>query len=359
MNIRLFHRIILLIVVSTLSVRHIVAQQERQLVDLRGMWKFEIGDQQKYADPKFDDSKWTEIFVPADWENEGFPGYDGYGWYRKKFVLPAGAKEKQLYVHIIADDVCGIYINGQLIGEGGRFPPEYRTAYNIEHKFYLPSQFLRYGKENTIAVRVYDEMLSGGIVRGKTGIYEHRDEIEYVVKFPDLWKFKKGDNEQWKDPNLDDSNWQELIVPAAWDFQGYRDYDGFGWYRVTVDIPTSAKKESLMLMLGRIDDIDQTYWNGELIGETGRIRSDGSVRKIREEYREFRAYKIPYSLIKYGQKNVIAVRVYDNMVDGGIYEGPIGIVKEQEFKKLEHRMNKSQSGNQNKFEQFLNKIFNE
>jgi len=356
MSIRTLKTFFLFVVVVMINGMLLHAQTEQQVVDLRGVWKFEIGDQQKFADPKFDDSQWTEIFVPADWENEGFPGYDGYGWYRKKFILPPTAKEKRLFIHIVADDVCGVYINGQLLGEGGRFPPEYRTAYNIEHKFYIPSRFLVYGKENVIAVRVYDETLNGGIVRGKTGIYEHRDEIDYVVRFPDFWKFKKGDNEQWKDPTLDDSKWQELIVPAAWDFQGFRNYDGFGWYRVTFNIPSTTKNESLILLLGKIDDIDQVYFNGKLIGETGKIRADGSVRRIREEYQDYRVYRIPKSLIKYGQKNVLAVRVFDNMIDGGIYEGPVGIVTEQGFKKISQKLNQE---NGNSLERLLDKIFNE
>lgn len=335
------------------------AQQEKRIVDLRGNWKFEIGDQKKYADPKFDDSKWAEIFVPADWENEGYPGYDGFGWYRKRFTLPAEAKDHQLYLHIIADDACVVYINGQLIGEGGSCPPQYQTAYNIEHKFFIPSRFLNYGKENIIAVRVYDETLNGGIVRGVTGIYEHQSESNIVVQLPETWKFKRGDSELWKDPNFDDSKWQELIVPAKWDFQGHRDYDGFGWYRVSFEMPSQLKDENVVLLLGRIDDIDQTYVNGELIGETGRIRSNGSVGRIREEYRELRGYKIPNAIIKYGQKNIIAVRVFDSMLDGGIYEGPVGIMKEKDYKQFKRKSEDQYYEERNKFERFLDKIFNE
>lgn len=334
-------------------------QEEKMMIDLRGNWKFEIGDQKKFAEPSFDDAKWNEIFVPSDWENEGYPGYDGYGWYRKTITIPSSARGKKLFIHLIADDVCAIYLNGNLVGEGGQFPPHFETAYNIEHKIYLPVEFLRYDKPNVIAVRVYDDYLNGGIVKGKVGIFEHDDRLPYVVQFPERWKFKKGDNEEWKDPSVDDSKWDNLLVPAAWDFQGYRDYDGFGWYRVSVDIPSNKTDEKLVLLLGRIDDIDETYLNGELIGSTGRIRSNGTVGRIREEYRELRAYVIPRSALKPGQKNVIAVRVFDNFKVGGIYEGPIGIVTERDYRRWESKYGDTFNTGKTSFERFMDKLFNE
>jgi hypothetical protein len=62
------------------------AQEQRMIEDLRGTWKFQIGDDQRWADPSFNDEKWDNIFAPSPWENEGYPGYDGYAWYRKRFV---------------------------------------------------------------------------------------------------------------------------------------------------------------------------------------------------------------------------------------------------------------------------------
>ncbi|MHB1049195.1 MAG: sugar-binding domain-containing protein [Bacteroidota bacterium] len=334
------------------------SQQERQIVDLRGNWKFEIGDDLRFADPKFDDSAWDEIFVPADWENEGFPGYDGYGWYRKKFTLPASARSQDVYLRIVVDDVCAVYVNGQIVGVGGSFPPDFETAYNVEHKFFIPKQFLRYNEQNSIAVRVYDDYLNGGIVKGRIGIFTQENAFPFVVTFPELWKFKKGDNEQWSDPSLDDTKWQTLIVPAPWDFQGYGSYDGFGWYRVTFTVPSNLKDDDLVALLGRIDDIDETYVNGELIGKTGRIRSDGNPGRIREEYREFRFYSIPKSLLRKGEKNVLAVRVYDTFKIGGIYEGPVGIARLSDVRRFKKQIESNQWP-ENTFLRLIDKIFSE
>jgi len=332
----------------------------KQIVDLRGNWKFEIGDNNKYAEPHFNDKDWGEIFVPADWENEGFPGYDGFAWYRKTFMLPASAQNKNVYAHIgYVDDACEVFINGHLIGEGGSCPPDYVTAYEQEQQFLIPEKFLQFNQENTIAVRVYDHQLNGGIVKGKIGIFEHTDALQFVVRLPSFWKFKTGDNEEWKKSNFDDSKWQELIVPAKWDFQGYNKYDGFGWYRITFTVPENLQKEQLVMMLGKIDDIDEAYLNGEKIGYTGRIRGDGSIGRIREEYLEVRAYDIPASAIKFSGKNVLAIRVYDKMLIGGIYEGPIGIVFEKEYRHWEQNQQWNNRKNKTTFDRFFEKIFNE
>ena len=58
---------------------------QEKFVDLRGMWKFSIGDKATWKDVYFDDSRWDEIFVPSPWEEEGFEGYDGFAWYRIEF----------------------------------------------------------------------------------------------------------------------------------------------------------------------------------------------------------------------------------------------------------------------------------
>jgi len=331
-------------------------KSERQIVDLRGTWKFEIGDNKKYASPTFDDKSWDEIFVPANWENEGFAGYDGYAWYRKTFTLPANAKGKRLIVNMgYVDDVCGVYVNGTLIGEGGRFEPNYATGYNIEQRFLLPEDVVRLGKENVIAVRVYDAMQGGGIVRGRIGISEERSDIEYVLRFPLRWKFHDGNDEQWKEPAFNDKEWKELIVPAKWDFQGYRDYDGYGWYRITFDMPQGKNKERLVLMLGKIDDVDETFLNGERIGRTGRIRANGDIA-TQNDYQKLRGYDIPSSLLK-ERGNVLAVRVYDTFMDGGIYEGPVGIVHEGEFDRIDRQTGQRNYTPANDFERIIQKIF--
>jgi len=321
------------IFLSFVLVSFAAAEDLKSVLDLRGKWKFELGDSEKRASVDFNDSKWDEIFVPSAWEDEGYPGYDGYAWYRKHFRLPAGAEKKALYLRLgCIDDVSEVYVNGVLIGVIGSFPPDFLTAYNTEIVLSIPQNTLSVSGENVIAVRVYDDGLAGGIVSGKIGVYESKNYLAPEISFVGKWRFKDGDSEKWIDPSFDDSNWKQIFVPAYWESQGYADYDGIGWYRLHFKIPADFADEKLVLLLGKIDDLDETYINGEEIGHTGRIRSNPRQSRHEDEYQEFRAYTIRSGLLKAGGDNVVAVRVYDGGGWGGIYQGPIGIMTRERYK---------------------------
>ena len=75
-------------------------------------------------------------------------------------------------------------------------------------------------------------------------------------------------------------------------------------------------------MLGKIDDFDETYFNGVKIGETNDQKPFGWTTS----YMQTRVYEIPKSLIKKGIPNVISVRVSDLGADAGIYSGPLAII---------------------------------
>jgi sialate O-acetylesterase len=309
------------------------AEDWKSVLDLRGKWKFELGDDQKRAGVTFNDSKWDEIFVPSAWEDEGYPGYDGYAWYRKHFRLPQGAEKKTLSLRLgCIDDVSEIYLNGVLLGIMGCFPPNFESAYNVEIILGVPQNVLNVSGDNVIAVRVYDDQLSGGIVQGKVGLYEAKDYLAPEISFVGKWRFKTGDSEKWSDPLFDDRSWNQIFVPACWETQGYHDYDGMGWYRLHFQIPAELEGKSLVILLGKIDDLDETYINGEEVGHVGKIRSNPNWSHYDNEYKELRAYTVRNGLLKAGTDNVIAVRVYDGGGWGGIYEGPVGIISRERYK---------------------------
>ncbi|MEZ4764274.1 MAG: hypothetical protein R3C26_14170 [Calditrichia bacterium] len=83
-----------------------------------------------------------------------------------------------------------------------------------------------------------------------------------------------------------------------------------------------------MLLLGQIDDLDETYFNGKLIGRTGERTGRRKPDVRGNEWQIYRAYEIPNELINYDGNNLIAVRVYDDIYDGGICNGPVAIVTE-------------------------------
>lgn len=314
----------------------VFAQEWRTVLNLRGTWMFTLGDNVTWGDPRFRDSGWDEISVPSTWEDQGYPGYDGYAWYRKHFRIEEAFKGRHLYLRVgYVDDVSEVYLNGHLVGFEGQFPPDFMTAYNISREYVIPQQYLNFGGENVIAVRVYDQRLGGGITHGSVGIYERRDLLEPDVDLAGTWKFKRGDDLSWKEPTIPREKWQNVLVPSYWELQGSAGYNGFGWYRTTFKVPKSLEGKTLILLVGTIDDFDETYVNGKLVGRTGRMRDNWNSGDAGQDYTRLRAYVIPPDLLVPGQDNTIAVRVLDVFMHGGIYDGPVGLVTRSKYRAWE------------------------
>lgn len=135
------------------------------------------------------------------------------------------------------------------------------------------------------------------------------------VNLPREGRFKFGDNSEWANPAFNDSDWETQQLAKSFT----RD-SSYAWYRIRIVIPASMKTtagKGIKLRLGKIDDVDQTYFNGKLIGETGSFPP-----KYVTQWEEQRNYVIPEKEVQWDKENIIAVRIY-NLVGGmGMWEGP-------------------------------------
>ena len=144
------------------------------------------------------------------------------------------------------------------------------------------------------------------------------------------WKFRLGDNMDWAAAAFDDSSWDQIYAPSAWENEGFNGYDGYAWYRKKVRFSERQVREPLLLILGKIDDFDQAYFNGKLIGST----NDGKPYGRSWSFTKVRVYEIPPELVRVGQTNTIALRVLDIGNWGGIYEGPCAIIPKSNFREF-------------------------
>jgi hypothetical protein len=332
---RLHFLIVLLIVANVFAGNGV----SRKILDLDGYWKFEIGDNPEWAEPSYDDNDWEDLAVPSSWEDEGFPGYDGFAWYRTAFTINSAYSEKTLYLHLGAiDDVDEIYLNGNFIAYSGSLPPNYQTFAHNLRTYTLSNDFINFSGENILAIRIYDGGGLGGITWGNNYISMYREPYVPEINLSGTWKFRQGDDERWKEKDIDDRNWQDVIVPAFFCAYGLKDYDGFAWYRKGFRVPAALRKERLILLLGEIDDLDETYINGHLVGQVGDMVDNPDQISVHHQDRwTLRAYYIPRDILKVGGKNTVAVRVYDKKGYGGIYDGPIGVITRDNYLKLKRR----------------------
>lgn len=141
-------------------------------------------------------------------------------------------------------------------------------------------------------------------------------------------KFKMGDDPSYSSATLDDSKWETLSVCRTWDAQGKKADAATGWYRIHVKITKamlseSDMKEYVQFALGAVDDADETYLNGHLIGKTGQFPQDQGG--YRSQWSKPRVYnvKVNSDFIRWDEDNVLAVRCYSGGNPGGMFQGPV------------------------------------
>ncbi len=115
-----------------------------------------------------------------------------------------------------------------------------------------------------------------------------------------------GEAERWKDFSFDDNQWPVMKLPTWWESMGLEELDGKVWFRKTINIRAEDAGKEAVIELGQINDSDESFVNGHMIGST-KSKADDK-----------RKYTIPAGLLKEGS-NVIAIRVEDIGNVGGIY----------------------------------------
>lgn len=315
---------------------------------LDGAWRFRLGDSTAWARPDESGAPgWEPIAVPGAWEESGFYGYDGFAWYRTRFTLPPEALDRAgsrpLYLRLgRIDDADEVFLNGRFVGSTGRMPPAYETGFFAPRLYRIPPGYLDPGGENVLAIRVFDGELEGGILEGPLEVVAPAPDAPsaapLVADLAGAWRLHVGDNPERAAGAFDDRDWPEVTVPARWDAQGLATHDGFAWYRKRFVLPADADTGGLVLVFGAIDDLDEAFVNGVRVGGTG----DLERREVRgDEWLVLRAYPVPAGLLRPGE-NVVAVRVYDGLIDGGIIAGPVGLMRRADYADLRRRTERTE-----------------
>ena len=93
----------------------------RQTINLNRAWQFQLGDPADAAASALDDTRWEGINLPHSFSMPYFASarfYEGYGWYRKHFTVPADWAGRR--VNLEFDGVfrvAEVFVNGRRLGE--------------------------------------------------------------------------------------------------------------------------------------------------------------------------------------------------------------------------------------------------
>lgn len=147
----------------------------RTVVDFDSDWRFSKGDFATAMMPGFDDADWRQLNVPHDWSIEGpfsadfacgtgfAPG--GLGWYRKHFRLDDNEKSRRVTIELDGVyDYSEVWINGTFVGA---------RPYGYSSFAYDLTPYLKFGKDNVVAVRVDHSRFTDSRWYSGSGIYRH------------------------------------------------------------------------------------------------------------------------------------------------------------------------------------------
>lgn len=133
---------------------------------------------------------------------------------------------------------------------------------------------------------------------------ENRNRKALRDRLGSLPEKETGIKEKWMMPESDRSDWKSINLPTYWEDAGYNLLDGILWfcYEFNLDAEESTKKA--FLNLGKIDNSDITWINGQKVGE---MQWGSDVERF---------YNIPENVLNPG-KNFIIIRVDDKWGKGG------------------------------------------
>jgi hypothetical protein len=151
------------------------------------------------------------------------------------------------------------------------------------------------------------------------------------------WRFHTGDGPRWANANTDDGDWETIDMTASpgshdgdvglpdyvggWMAHGHPGFDGYAWYRRAVTVPAGHASWDI-LGPTLVEDGYELFWNGELLGGSGRLGASPRVvgtRPLR--------FALPDDAA--GTRGVLAVRAFmrhrsaPSADGGGMHSAPI------------------------------------
>ena len=91
------------------------------------------------------------------------------------------------------------------------------------------------------------------------------------------WLFHAGDDPQFSQPGLDDSEWRTVRLPGPLPAE----FGEFCWLRRTVDLPSGLERTRLALTLGKLTENYDLFINGRRIWSSGFTRAQTQIARPR------------------------------------------------------------------------------
>jgi putative membrane-bound dehydrogenase-like protein len=138
-------------------------------------------------------SAWHKLTVPGTWDDQSkgvLNDFDGIAWYRAEVKIPAEWQATQVTVATEQiDNAHEAYFNGAKIGAAGAFPPTYESGLKEAKRYIVPSEHIRFGEANVVAIRIYDHDGKGGFKGAAPSVSAGGQ----TIRMEGPWDFRLGD----------------------------------------------------------------------------------------------------------------------------------------------------------------------
>lgn len=152
--------IFLVIIISQLlvSCKGKTAPEKMYLTD--SLYLYSADRSTNIATIKFIDNAQRSVFTKLDSQDfnhlSKFTTYDSYIWIKAEFEIPNSLRNEDLGINIPYLKTCSeCYLNGNLVGSYGSFPPNEFSPGYISHYYLLPQTLLNTHGKNTIYLKIW------------------------------------------------------------------------------------------------------------------------------------------------------------------------------------------------------------
>jgi diguanylate cyclase (GGDEF)-like protein len=206
-------------------------------VDISGAWRFQVGDDLAWADPKFSDSAWGSLIVPRDWRNQGYGDYSGFAWHRINLQFDISNPELRPQLGRLGIRIgkvrsaYQIFAGGQLIGSVGGLPPNQEIVYDRKANYPIPYTAIDENGRVVIAMRIWREELvcecaEGGLFEGEFLVGTIND-LQRSTGFKELSALVLG---------MLYLMFGAYHLYLYWRNRGMRQFFWFGWLTISIGI---------------------------------------------------------------------------------------------------------------------------
>ena len=116
--------------------------------------RYDVGQKEKWQDPKLDDSSWKTVTLPGGFRDLGVPDTPAVAYFRREITAPAKIPDGRNLLRLgVVEKMDTVYINGQMVG-GSAWVENPRN-------YMLRPGVLKPGK-NQITIRVLKTLPDGG-----------------------------------------------------------------------------------------------------------------------------------------------------------------------------------------------------